>query len=92
MARMRARVEVNEKGIRQLLGSRDAAKITRDAGEQLARNAEIRAGKKAEFDARTFQGKDRARTHVGTANPAAMEAEAKNRVLTREAYRMRGRG
>lgn len=88
----KVRIEVNKKGVGQLLRSSQVADLTRKYGNRVAGRAESAAGGDAEFDVRTFQGRDRVRTHVGTANPEAMKAEARSRVLTREAYRLGGDG
>lgn len=87
----KARIEMNRKGVAQFLKSQSVADATRKHGNRLAGTAQTEAGGDAEFDVRTFSGRDRARTHVGTKNPEAMLAEAKKRTLTRAAYRM-GKG
>lgn len=84
----KARIELDRKGIDMLLKSQEVADLTRKYGNRLAGTAESQTGGKAEFDVRTFRGRDRARTHVGTANAEAMRAEAKSRALTRAAYRL----
>lgn len=87
----KARLEMNRKGVAEYLQGESVAGVTRKHGARLAGTAETEAGGKAEFDVRTFRGRDRARTHVGTKNPEAMLAEAKKRTLTRAAYRMGGK-
>lgn len=84
----RARLEMNRKGVDQYLKSSSVSGLTAKHGNRLAGTAESEAGDGSEFDVRTFTGRDRARTHVGTKNAKAMIAEAKNRTLTRAAYRM----
>lgn len=86
----KARLEMNRKGVAEYLQGESVAGVTRKYGNGMAGTAQNEAGGKAEFDVRTFRGRDRARTHVGTKNPDAMLAEAKKRTLTRAAYRMGG--
>lgn len=71
------RIEVNHRGVRQLLRSTEV----RTDLERRARNIAASAGPGFEVDAQV--GTERARASVRTATSEAREAEATSRALTR---------
>lgn len=77
MARRRMRIELNSKGLRQLLRSPE---VLADV-EQRAQRIAAAAGEG--FEASAKLGPNRARASVVTATAEAMLAEAEDRALTR---------
>lgn len=78
----KVRLELDRKGIASFLKSDDAGDFAEDAAEDfLLPILKGLAPRDAEFRLNRFVGRDRQRVHVATANPAAMLAEAQNRVM-----------
>lgn len=75
------------KGVGKLLRDPDLAAEMKGVGQHFAaqatRLAQAAGHTGAEFNVRTFQGADRVRVHVGTANVPAMLAEQRDRALAR---------
>lgn len=92
MARVKVRIELHEPGIKALLKAPDTGAMVEQVGRDLARYVDVRTRSDAEWTVKRFIGRDRVRVHVATGNPAAMQAEASDRVLTRAAYMLRAGG
>ena len=93
MARAKVRLEMDDKGAQEILSWQSTADELIQYGNQLARVAKANSGNPdAVFSVVSLQGvatsrrhgtSRRARVHVGTANIAAMLAEAQDRALLR---------
>lgn len=73
------RVELNRKGVIELLQSDDVAKDLTERAERIA----AAAGQPGDFAVTPTRNRDRAVVFVTTATHAAREAEAETRALTR---------
>ncbi|WKW86736.1 hypothetical protein SEA_WONDERBOY_9 [Arthrobacter phage WonderBoy] len=76
------RIELNDAGIKSLLNSPEVQAHLLQSAQRMARAAESRSGKGAQFEASVQPGRSRARASVITANKAAQEAEAQGRALS----------
>lgn len=74
---MRARIELNSQGVRELLKSNEIKADLQRRAEAIARAAG------PGFIADSMVGPNRARASVGTTDIDSMRAEAEDRVLTR---------
>jgi len=86
MARAKGRFELNEKGVGKRLRDPAIAEALEAEAAPIKSTATRLAGDGAEFSVKRFQGADRVRVHVATANPAAMLAEQTVRALTRAGW------
>jgi hypothetical protein len=81
--RGRGVLELNEDGIVELLQSELVGKAVQREADDLKAAAERLSPAGALYSTKRFIGRDRVRVHVGTANPAAMLAEQRDRALSR---------
>ena len=82
MARMRIdfdEIEIED----QLLRAEPIEHVVEDTAQQVADRAAATSRRDGVYDVRTFQGNDRVRSHVGTADWGARWDEARDRNLTR---------
>jgi len=90
MAKATVRIELNPPGIEaELLRAPEVGEFCEQQGKVLAAAADAMSPAGSEYSVVRFQGRDRVRVHVATANPTAMLAEARQRALTR-AYGLLG--
>lgn len=87
MATMRVRIELNHDGFRQLLNSSEVAALVDGTGERLAARAGDGFVSKPSYGG--FGG-GRHVCHVGTADKTSMEAQARDKALTRALHSMGG--